>query len=110
MLAWYFLNGSPPSEINTLSLHDALPIFIAAISGAEGRPARPAEAVRTARPASEGATPAGPFGPPDRKSTRLNSSHQISSYADFSLQEKAFQLLGRSGGQLPVVMLGRLSG
>src|SRR5207244_10568541 len=33
-------------------------------------------------------TPVRPLGRPDRKSTRLNSSHQINSYAVFGLKKK----------------------
>src|SRR5947208_16973100 len=67
----FFFNDTATTEIYTLSLHDALPIW-----------------PRT-----------WPFGPntgavqrhcarPDRKSTRLNSSHQIISYAVFCLKKK----------------------
>src|SRR5947207_15850149 len=64
------------AEIYTLSLHDALPIF----RTDAGR--RFVEACRIARLA----TSVG--GPEDRKSTRLNSSHTVISYAVFCLKKK----------------------
>src|SRR3989337_3514809 len=70
----FFFNDTATTEIYTLSLHDALPIsppwvFI-------------------------GSSPSGavlPFStnaPPDRKSTRLNSSHGSISYAVFCLKKQ----------------------
>src|SRR5258708_17732428 len=73
----FFFNDTATTEIYTLSLHDALPIsqsenlvgcwpaiwFASAIRSYESDPR-------------------------DRKSTRLNSSHQIISYAVFCLQKK----------------------
>src|SRR5258708_17708792 len=77
----FFFNDTATTEIYTLSLHDALPICMA-----------------------EGAAfswylldfvrlhglvvGVGPCDKPDRKSTRLNSSHQIISYAVFCLKKK----------------------
>src|SRR5439155_22489934 len=83
----FFFNDTPPTEIYTLSLHDALPI--SCTHGCYGR---------------VGARPG--HGPPDehvsrgvlrrcrqlycsdRKSTRLNSSHVAISYAVFCLKKK----------------------
>src|SRR5438445_6830688 len=78
-LLFFFFNDTAPTEIYTLSLHDALPIFL---------PGRPRPHV-------------GPGGEPgfesvdrvflqlrDRKSTRLNSSHANISYAVFCLKKK----------------------
>src|SRR3712207_9115631 len=82
----FFFNDTATTEIYTLSLHDALPIY-------EGRP---------------DLLPGGPGGGPldahlhqqrvrrrlgegrgeDRKSTRLNSSHANISYAVFCLKKK----------------------
>src|SRR5205807_8478618 len=81
----------PPTEIYTLSLHDALPI-----SPARAQPALPA---RQARQAGAPAAPPGPVPggraaaagrgrAEDRKSTRLNSSHLVISYAVFCLKKK----------------------
>src|SRR5437763_12097785 len=75
-----FFIHRPTSAIYTLSLHDALPIC-------------PVGRSRTARRGSLG-TSAGEVGDqeqeqdPDRKSTRLNSSHRCISYAVFCLKKK----------------------
>src|SRR5947207_13674284 len=71
-----FFNHPAPTEIYTLSLHDALPIFSrstrsTSLLGPSGR--RPKSANSFAR---------------DRKSTRLNSSHTVNSYAVFCLKKK----------------------
>src|SRR5206468_12040631 len=75
---FFFFNDTAPTEIYTLSLHDALPISASACrprprrtSGASTAPAR---------------TPTGRRR--DRKSTRLNSSHDQISYAVFCLKKK----------------------
>src|SRR5260370_25339675 len=70
-ISTFFFNDTATTEIYTLSLHDALPIS----------PSRADAPVRPDRP---------PWirGWEDRKSTRLNSSHQIISYAVFCLKEK----------------------
>src|SRR5438034_6450122 len=96
----FFVYDPPPSAIYTLSLHDALPILL------EGVPV-------TVRAMDEG-TLFGPYQPVltldgtyvewaryetallglicqasgDRKSTRLNSSHTVISYAVFCLKKK----------------------
>src|SRR5690606_41396062 len=94
------------TEIYTLSLHDALPIYErggkaqcgharrAAAAGARGRrlhgnPARPVGRSGGSR-SRAGARPAGAGGRTgrDRKSTRLNSSHVKISYAVFCLKKK----------------------
>src|SRR5437588_8665907 len=77
---FFFFNDTATTEIYTLSLHDALPI---SHRGSEGvlRPI-PAGARAGRRPARRG--PAGG----DRKSTRLNSSHTVISYAVFCLKKK----------------------
>src|SRR5438034_1628698 len=83
---------SPPATpaIYTLSLHDALPISRAPTRGrAVGRGAlcRAGAAHRRRRVPGPGADePARPGG--DRKSTRLNSSHTVISYAVFCLKKK----------------------
>src|SRR3712207_7090857 len=91
----FFFNDTATTEIYTLSLHDALPIYRRGAAAApadhqEGRPrarGRPAGAGRHARPApAPGLLP-----PPDRKSTRLNSSHANISYAVFCLKKKKLQ-------------------
>src|SRR5258708_11201951 len=71
---FFFFNDTATTEIYTLSLHDALPISTSR--------ARPAD--RAADERGEGHDD----GDEDRKSTRLNSSHQIISYAVFCLKKK----------------------
>src|SRR2546429_9791112 len=87
-LLFFFFNDTATTEIYTLSLHDALPIYpdgeirgqiaaanisviFADLSGAQEVPA-------------VGGAAAGV----DRKSTRLNSSHGYISYAVFCLKKK----------------------
>src|SRR5256885_4758004 len=74
---FFFFNDTATTEIYTLSLHDALPISpvldrlsqiavpVLAVFGADDR-----------------------MIPKDRKSTRLNSSHLVISYAVFCLKKK----------------------
>src|SRR5436190_22063971 len=74
----FFFNDTATTEIYTLSLHDALPIC----SGGRRR---------SGRRRGSGAACAPP--PPpwrDRKSTRLNSSHTVISYAVFCLKKKKY--------------------
>src|SRR5207244_11618125 len=91
-----------PTHLLPLSLHDALPIYTHADSCGRWRSARAALAERRAPHGPEEARCAdGVFRlsrqhprnsrrskPGDRKSTRLNSSHQIISYAVFCLKKK----------------------
>src|SRR6201982_4205010 len=70
---FFFFNDTATTEIYTLSLHDALPIYL---SGA---------ILPTNRAA--GYLVHG-HGAQDRKSTRLNSSHMSISYAVFCLKKK----------------------
>src|SRR6266478_8231228 len=72
-LFFFFFNDTATTEIYTLSLHDALPIFWA---GAGEQPTPREQSHRS------------PFRPEDRKSTRLNSSHSQISYAVFCLKKK----------------------
>src|SRR5258708_28247427 len=73
---FFFFNDTATTEIYTLSLHDALPIS----SGCCGGPSP--SRVSGPRNVSMG------HAVRDRKSTRLNSSHQIISYAVFCLKKK----------------------
>src|SRR2546426_6260302 len=84
---FFFFNDTATTEIYTLSLHDALPIF----QGDE------VEDVRGLREESileeflrvvERRVLAEPLLEQDRKSTRLNSSHLVISYAVFCLKKK----------------------
>src|SRR5258708_24105648 len=85
---FFFFNDTATTEIYTLSLHDALPICILDSASADERPGidcqpqclrqlLPIESLRAPRRLHR-----------DRKSTRLNSSHQIISYAVFCLKKK----------------------
>src|SRR2546426_6429178 len=81
---FFFFNDTATTEIYTLSLHDALPI-----SGRDGSPASLGRRMcggRRVVPPSRGT--AAPTPARDRKSTRLNSSHLVISYAVFCLKKK----------------------
>src|SRR3712207_7639829 len=101
MCLFFFFNDTATTEIYTLSLHDALPIFGMA----------PATPLRE-RPEVAGRVAAGRFpgsvaqsrppcvvawwwGREDRKSTRLNSSHANISYAVFCLKKKKHHITFR---------------
>src|SRR5258708_39141940 len=79
----FFFNDTATTEIYTLSLHDALPISntLQLVCGPAhlGIRATGFEVMRKY---------ALPISFLDRKSTRLNSSHQIISYAVFCLKKK----------------------
>src|SRR5438874_6813681 len=76
VIVFFFFNDTATTEIYTLSLHDALPIFTTA-------PAATTELSPMVTPFRITA-----FIPIDRKSTRLNSSHVEISYAVFCLKKK----------------------
>src|SRR5690242_21092946 len=86
LIIFFFFNDTATTEIYTLSLHDALPIYSDAVppeplrgrsSDASSHPGRTlARADRAAQARV------------DRKSTRLNSSHMSISYAVFCLKKK----------------------
>src|SRR3712207_7813443 len=89
MVIFFFFNDTATTEIYTLSLHDALPIWHAGarpdpdpgVGAATGdhRDGVPHRCTRERHP--EGCDR-------DRKSTRLNSSHANISYAVFCLKKK----------------------
>src|SRR2546427_3793083 len=86
---FFFFNDTAPTDIYPLPLHDALPISAATCPSAlvECIHARSEKACAVscrsiAAPASAAASR------PDRKSTRLNSSHSQISYAVFCLKKK----------------------
>src|SRR3712207_8581614 len=98
----FFFNDAATTEIYTLSLHDALPIFRAGgrvgLAGAHaplGGDDRDRRRLRGRGHVLRRAVvlPAGRHGA-DRKSTRLNSSHANISYAAFCLTKK---LKGETG-------------
>src|SRR5437868_11344369 len=78
---FFFFNATAPTEIYTLSLHDALPISARCHVDGNGpgleAAGRPDRAAGTGRGRKR-----------DRKSTRLNSSHVSISYAVFCLKKK----------------------
>src|SRR2546430_5556263 len=93
MIFFFFFNDPATTEIYTLSLHDALPIWL----GADPDVGRVVVPVR--RPLDRSVPPnAEPVVVDfarlddhpdlDRKSTRLNSSHSQISYAVFCLKKK----------------------
>src|SRR5260221_2185545 len=83
----FFFNDTATTEIYTLSLHDALPIsrfsvrtslYVVLGSRTESVvPPRGGLAIEIVPPTAQ-----------DRKSTRLNSSHTVISYAVFCLKKK----------------------
>src|SRR3712207_8555576 len=83
----FFFNDTATTEIYTLSLHDALPIFsdvmraLAVPGGAFLSAWSHSYPVADGLPGDDGALL-------DRKSTRLNSSHANISYAVFCLKKK----------------------
>src|SRR5690349_24686386 len=76
---FFFFNDTATTEIYTLSLHDALPISPRWPPRA-GRPTN-----RSLPPPADGVARGDR---PDRKSTRLNSSHVEISYAVFCMKKK----------------------
>src|SRR2546426_7873642 len=78
---FFFFNDTATTEIYTLSLHDALPI-----SGE--RAEHPARRRADGEPRLDDQRGAGAGPGTDRKSTRLNSSHLVISYAVFCLKKK----------------------
>src|SRR5687768_18201130 len=109
---FFFFNDTATTEIYTLSLHDALPIYARGVARGElllevangllptqhlAAPVRllPAEdeaAYGRAEPAAEDVVEPVEA---DRKSTRLNSSHGYISYAVFCLKKKKQSALDR---------------
>src|SRR5476651_447849 len=69
---FFFFNDTATTEIYTLSLHDALPILNGRVHATGATSLYPSECRAH----------------PDRKSTRLNSSHANNSYAVFCLKKK----------------------
>src|SRR5260221_6208694 len=77
MFYFFFFNDTATTEIYTLSLHDALPIL------ANHSPTfRPLAVLLDCTVVTYSAAES------DRKSTRLNSSHTVISYAVFCLKKK----------------------
>src|SRR2546427_6524479 len=86
----FFFNDTATTEIYTLSLHDALPIYteIHRVIGLIGGMSWESSA-EYYRLINQGVRDRlGPLRSADRKSTRLNSSHSQISYAVFCLKKK----------------------
>src|SRR5256885_7291898 len=83
---FFFFNDTATTEIYTLSLHDALPIFPYHLGTAPQSVRNPRQCYYSG---GEGwrAEARQPLDL-DRKSTRLNSSHLVISYAVFCLKKK----------------------
>src|SRR2546426_6970998 len=87
---FFFFNDTATTEIYTLSLHDALPIsFPIPLTVPEVRRLLG----RLLFPLSHSAPAVLAWS--DRKSTRLNSSHLVISYAVFCLKKKKKQTIAR---------------
>src|SRR5438552_7192374 len=80
----FFFNDTPTPEIYTLSLHDALPICVERVD--LDTLLRESDVVSLHVVLTRETRHM--IGSKDRKSTRLNSSHQIISYAVFCLKKK----------------------
>src|SRR5256884_6759581 len=102
MIFFFFFNDTATTEIYTLSLHDALPIYIRVrsipcarflpllLGWSAGHAAisAPFRAPRGIAADGNGNFQLGVQSAEDRKSTRLNSSHGYISYAVFCLKKK----------------------
>src|SRR3712207_9442221 len=100
IISFFFFNDTATTEIYTLSLHDALPIYGGARQARAGRPVGSGQQADLLqhRPdplplgRAEGGEGLGhgtaADAQQDRKSTRLNSSHANISYAVFCLKKK----------------------
>src|SRR5690606_41762632 len=84
-----FFHASAPAAVSSLSLHVALPIFLAVAARPGRTPTRHGPHAASRRPTAASPQPhAASRRPQDRKSTRLNSSHVKISYAVFCLKKK----------------------
>src|SRR5690242_21616040 len=79
-MLYFFFNDTATTEIYTLSLHDALPIY--------AEQPQDDERAGVGRGREDRREQRAGLGEPDRKSTRLNSSHMSISYAVFCLKKK----------------------
>src|SRR2546428_8886243 len=81
---FFFFNDTATTEIYTLSLHDALPISSPSQTSSASWTRAGAHAAGRGDDEPQGTRAC----PQDRKSTRLNSSHDQISYAVFCLKKK----------------------
>src|SRR3712207_7558916 len=93
--SFFFFNDTATTEIYTLSLHDALPIFRGRLMASDAPPSYAREALCQADwfhwCIRDPHAVAYRRNVRDRKSTRLNSSHANISYAVFCLKKKKLQ-------------------
>src|SRR3712207_8238404 len=96
-MLFFFFNDTATTEIYTLSLHDALPIFNDKFEGKRSKLItddleRKYNLIPSSKVGEKGVTEMPKVdigkGNIDRKSTRLNSSHANISYAVFCLKKK----------------------
>src|SRR5256885_12328570 len=94
-MPFFFFNDTATTEIYTLSLHDALPILyaLAAFRAAPVDVMRDGAGAHEAHRAHLRVSQQRVHGRLDRKSTRLNSSHLVISYAVFCLKKKIYKKL-----------------
>src|SRR3712207_9308986 len=89
---FFFFNDTATTEIYTLSLHDALPIWNASLRpttrGSQTSTIAGARSMPTSGNQNRASGVAIVTSHKDRKSTRLNSSHANISYAVFCLKKK----------------------
>src|SRR5256885_3441459 len=91
-MSFFFFNDTATTEIYTLSLHDALPISSMHFGYDPSLRPIKQDLDKAKRLLAEAGFAGGLdvtlHGPRDRKSTRLNSSHLVISYAVFCLKKK----------------------
>src|SRR5258708_38017638 len=85
---FFFFNDTATTEIYTLSLHDALPICGQRLRDCSAAAGDRRDTFEPGLWDDRGGDFYEPRAGRDRKSTRLNSSHQIISYAVFCLKKK----------------------
>src|SRR5256885_8752748 len=95
-MLFFFFNDTATTEIYTLSLHDALPIWSGSTSWRRGIQPKGGRCQAASEPGDAAVQVVfvrsldfcGDDLAEDRKSTRLNSSHLVISYAVFCLKKK----------------------
>src|SRR3712207_8274467 len=110
LLFCFFFNDTATTEIYTLSLHDALPIFACKLASKDTLPSPVtghAFDVPLIKPNLLEGLPKTLVQamPGDRKSTRLNSSHANISYAVFCLKKKKIVILNRDTRHITTLRL-----
>src|SRR5256885_10283248 len=99
ILFFFFFNDTATTEIYTLSLHDALPIYHLPLLARVG--SHYSHARRRHRDCDRAGLPFRLDAYGDRKSTRLNSSHLVISYAVFCLKKKTQNINAHRSTLLP---------